>query len=197
MFKKIAIWVWNAGGWLWLAINAATTYATLPEDIEEFWRENMMGEPLLPLFIIGIGAFLLLWVYFPALQAWSRNQNGRAAVDRSVSVGRDNLAPILTGDVHINRRFEITDDLVSELAQSIDKAKPLVIATATDGRSQALSAQLREKLKGAGVGVSGTTLAVGHNSAMVYDRPVTIWREGLPFIGGPDQTIFIDASVPL
>ncbi|WP_147113588.1 hypothetical protein [Tateyamaria sp. syn59] len=197
MLKRIAIWLWNAGGWLWLAVNAATTYATLPEDIEEFWRENMMGEPLLPWLVVGTGALLMLWVYYPAFRAWGTVKNERGAVDRSVSIGRDNLAPILTGDVHINPRLEVTDHLVSELVQAIDLSKPVVVASAMDGRSQTLSSELRERLKSAGCNVSSATLQIGSSTAMVYDKPVTIWPNGLPLFGGQEQTVFIDAGVPL
>ncbi len=67
--KAALIWIFTIVNACWGALNLATTYATLPEDIEEFWSENMMGMPMFPAIMLVIGLVLLAWVYFPW---WSR-----------------------------------------------------------------------------------------------------------------------------
>ena len=62
MLKKTVSWLWFIGNFIWGCVNAAVTYATLPEDIEEFWRENMMGSPNLPWVMAALGLVLLAWI---------------------------------------------------------------------------------------------------------------------------------------
>ena len=100
--KKIIAWFTFWLGPVWLVIDTAAQYATLPEDINELWTENLSGTPVGQLIMLLFGTLVLLWVYLPW---WSRfftssTDSASPLVNRSVTLhGAVNSGIIHTGDV--------------------------------------------------------------------------------------------------
>lgn len=113
MWKKIVAWLSSVFAVVWVGLNALITYATLPEDLEELWKENMMGQPLLPYILLGLGFVMLLWVYFPAWRGFFMTEKQNLAginFDQSLNVPGSNnqitYSPQNTFNVSIDPQLE-------------------------------------------------------------------------------------------
>ena len=161
-----------------------------------------MDMPLFPLVMLALGLVMLIWVYFPALQsAFTRQSADAMPIDRSVKLDKStNSGLINTGDIQINKRFEVDETLISSLDSQMDKSRPVVVVPyGSSPRTAKLAKKLEEKLVASGFTISGQKMSAGFISHMELDSPITVCpngysNNGITIMGG-QQLVLIDASI--
>lgn len=120
--------------------------------------------------------------------------------DRSVRLeSSSNSGLINTGDVYVNKRVEITDDMLDMIASKFNKSNIFALARAgTNSRTTTLMKGIKSGLEARGF-VLGAEMEFPDFPGLELDQPITICPNGFQGegfgLGGGSQLIIVDAGV--
>lgn len=158
---------------------------------------------LIPFLMLGIGIFSLIAGTFwdskkkvePKIPASDGNEYTNIKFDNS-----NNSGFINTGEININKRFELDETLIASLISQMDKSRSvLVLPYGSNPRTEMLAEKLEEMLVKSGFTISGHKMSAGFISSLKLNSPITVCpngysNNGLTIMGG-QQLILIDANI--
>ncbi|MGX7896915.1 hypothetical protein [Tsuneonella sp. HG222] len=102
------------------------------------------------------------------------------------------------GTVNVGQqRFELTDEVLAEIAGDLDQARPVSLFWRDTGRTPKVVARLKEYLKASGFQLGAETSFV-EMTGVSFEKPILVSSNGFQFGGltilGGCQAIGIDAS---
>ena len=185
MLNKILGWFVSLASFVWNCMNAAVDFATLPEGLEEFWRENLMGAPAIPAILLVVGLLILAWVYFPS---WRRfiHKVDSPTMDRSINF--PNLANVNapffanTGTINARPQRVMSDELRKSLLEKLDKSAPTMISHVSGEEPSILANEIRDFLEQNRYEIRATMQSFTHYSGLSFFAAVDP-------IGGPQNEV--------
>lgn len=187
--------IWTVSTAVWGAYSSFTTARDLAGDAGEF-RKMLADPPFeLPWILAALGAIalVLIWRFWAsddvqgedgAAEMSAKTAGGHSPVFQQTHSGAGHNVGIgNVENLHLGSpKIEITDELLDQIIEHLDKSRPVAIVWRSKKRGDELAERLEAGLRERGFQI-GSKMGFGEITGVQFDQPITISPNGFRFGG--------------